>query len=353
MKIDALASAMKIASMIPNSSSFRPLYKSVEFGPKSIRVCSEFGNLEICFEAGLDEPVLLDCEAVDVIVRRLPLYGEVFFEKQGGRVRWTTDSRSGYLHVVQQEHEIPKLSHSSYPWKPPDRFGDALVFASSSIQAASVSFGRYGVVIEPRGEILRLVSTNGISMSVVVVPAPGHVIQDRTTLRPPVPEILVGLLGLHPNLVMDVTEKGIFLEDCELRAHLPLSSPLETDLCGLADKYSGGNIRVEIDAAAAKEFLSVAKALTDKHSDSIVQIRAEAGNLILQHKSVASSTEEYLLARGLDSSTDYAPVSFPVTLFVVPLADVNTLILDYLPEKVLILHQDEPTLEFSYIIGGG
>jgi hypothetical protein len=352
MNVGAFASAMKAVSMISNQSSLSTLYKSVEFAPESLRACSEFGNLEISFETGLDEAVLLDCEAVNVILRQLPSHAEILFEKKENRVRWTTDARSGSLHVVQQDREIPELSNSSYPWKPSARFGEALVLAASSVQAASVSIGLYGLVIQACGQVLRLVSSNTISASVVVIPAYGHTIQDRITLRPPVPKMLARLLGSHPKLMIDVSERGVFVEDEQLRGHLPAGSPLDHDLCQLADKYSIGSTRVQIDPLAIKEFLSMAKGLAGKLTDSTVQIEVKAGNLILHHQSSVSRTQEYLAAQRLDPSIHFDPVAFSADLLAVPVDHVDTLILDYLPEKRLILHREESGLQYTFIIGG-
>jgi len=349
MRVGLLACAVKIASKVVNPSSFSPIHRCIELGPNCVRACSEYGTIQIPVETELSEPALLDCVAVGAVIRSLGQYEEVYLHSEGNRVYWSNDNAHGHWDVVKEDNQIPAISHSSFPWKPPDSFADALLLASSAVDAASVSIGIYGLVIERRGKLLRLVSSNSISLALAVVPGEGYPTRDRITIRPPIPSILASLLRLYPDLMLDVTRDGIFVEDDQVCCQLPLSPPLDHDLFAVADRFSTKKITAEIDPAAVKRFLLRAKALTNRHMSSVVELRIEAGNLILLHKAFTSRTEEYLLADGIDPSASLAPLLLPIELMTVPLEHVDTVVLDHLPQGVLVLQREHPT--FEYVLG--
>jgi len=359
MKVHDLRSALSVVSLISNPSSLAHVYKAVEFSRDRIRACSEFGNLEIAFEIGLDEPVLLDCEAIDAVVGSLPEDAEIFFSGEDNKVYWNTDDGAGYWEVVEQEDmTIPPLTHNHHPWSPPNSFAEALLFTSSLVTAATMSFELYGLVIEPDGELLRVASTNAISHALAVVPGEDYPMEERITLRPPIPATLASLLRLYPDSLLDVTVGGIYVINDQLRCQLPVSPPLDRDLFAIVDEYSSTKITARIDAVAVKRFLSRAKALD---TDSLVDLKVQRGTLILRHKvrsetlilqrkSTGAGAEEYLLLDGLDPSLTFSSASFVVEQMIIPLENVDLVALDYLSENTLILMGEEPT--FHFIICG-
>lgn len=350
MKARSLSAICKIANRISNPSSLTSLYRSLELGPETIRCCSEFGNIEIYTEStGLSDKVLLDCSAVMAIAKTLPSDGEIVFNQQPARVDWSCDSAKGHLNLVQTDYAVPKITHDNFPWAPPPDLGNALLLASCACQAAAVSFGLYGVSIEPSEDKLHFMSCNSISLASSVVDL-GTYPGKKVSIRPPVPGIIAALLSASANSAMDVTEDGIFINGDGLMAHLPLGTKLDHDLKEMSQKFKTGKEVAKINSGAVKKFIARARDLTDKKAAFNIALKVEQGKLILAHSGISSSTEQWMLAEGLDPKIKYESRSFPADMLLLPLEYISDVVLDYIPEQQLVLKGSNP--EFLYVVGG-
>lgn len=354
MKAKDLSTIVKIASNISNASSLTSLFRSIELGPNSIRCCSEFGNLEIVVEAtGLQEPCLVDTDSFMAIVSSLPQSEEVTFKPTPTKIDWVCGSAKGHLGIVQTDHKVPKLSHQNFPWTPPPNFANALILASTACAAAAVSFGMYGITVEPDGDVIRMMSCNTISLAATTVENKDFP-TTKITLRPPVPGIIASLLDTCPCTFDFVTEgdnKGIFILGNGLMAQLPLGSNLDHDLKAISEKFTTSNHVAKINSASVKKFITRAKSLTDKKSNFLVSLKIEEGKLVLSHSAIASSTEEYFLADGLPADITYQPVELDADMLTLPLSYVQDIVLDYLPQQQLVLKGTNPN--FLYVVSGG
>jgi len=351
LKVADLFAVTKLASRISNASSLTPLYRSIELSKEMLRCCSEFGNLSIAVsDTGLTSPVLLDGTAVLAITNSLPGDAEITLAPQENKVNWKCGNVKGTLNIVFSEHSIPELNHENYPWTPSADLANALVLASSAVAASAVSIGLYGIQLEVDNETLWLISSNSVSLASVKIPK-GSFPVDKITIRPPVPGVLATFLTTCPNCVVDITEQGIFVQGDWLKAHLPVSIPLEHDLKKIVAEYPLATQTALINNAAVKLFVNRARALSDKNAFFTVGICIEEGKLILRHASIASTTEEVFLCENLDEKLTYPLASLPADLLAVSLGHVKTAVFDYLGTSRLILKGDNP--DFTYIISGG
>ena len=363
MKVSDLNAVIKLASNISNKSSITSLYRSIELGAELLRCCSEFGNMEIAVpNTGLTAPVLLDGAALQGITGSLPAGGEITLTPNNGKIDYKCGNAKGSLNIVISDHRIPQLNHTTFPWSPPPELANALVLASSACTAAAVSVGLYGIVLEPEGDKLRLLSTNAVALASVVIdkgtfPELSDAFLDPTTkrkkvtLRPPVPAVIAAFISSCPNCTLDVTTDGIFIQGDWLRAHLPVSSNLQHDLKELADKYTLCTQSATINSAAVKMFIGRARALSDKNAFFLVALSVENGTLTLKHASIASTSEEIFLCEGLDPALNYKSVEIDAEMLRVSLPFVTNAIFDYLGESKLILKGTSP--EFKYVVSGG
>lgn len=363
MKVSDLNAVVKLASKISNQSSLTSLYRSVEISKELLRCCSEFGNIEIAVpDTGLTSPILIDAAAIQAVTNSLPAGADITLTPTEGKVSWKCGTAQGTLNLVFSEHTIPQLDHASFPWTPSEDLANALILASSACQAAAVSVGLYGIVLEPVNDKLRLLSTNAVALASVTIdkgtfPELGDFFFDPTsetkklTLRPPVPGVLATFISTCPNCTLDVTADGIFIQGDWLRAHLPVSVKLEHDLKKIADEYTGSAQVAAINNAAVKLFITRARALADKNAFFTVGVKLEAGKLILSHNSIASSSEQWFLAEGIDEKLNYESVNIPADMLLVSLPHVKNAIFDYLSQSKLILEGTEPS--FRYVVSGG
>jgi hypothetical protein len=350
MKTKTLSAVMKIVSRISNPSSLTSLYRSIEVNSVGVRACSEFGNIEIFTDnTGLKETALLDCGALSAIAGTLPSNGEVVFDEQPSKINWSCDSAKGHLSRVQTDYTVPQIKHENYPWAPPEDLGNALVLASSACQAAAVSFGLYGIVMEPDNNKLHIASTNSISLASTTVDLGSYPAQ-KVTLRPPVPSIIATLIAATKNPTLDITTEGIFILGDDLKAHLPLGVALDHDVKQMSDKYVGGKQIAKINSDAVKKFIKRAQSLTDKKATFNIALKIEEGKLILNHIGISSSVEEWMLADGLPTTVKYESRSFPGDMLVVPLDFIQDVVLDFLDSQQLVLRGSKP--EFLYVVSG-
>lgn len=359
MKVSTLNSVAKLASKISHAASLTALYRSIELNSNSIRCCSEFGNIEIVTdETGITSPVLLDTAALITVTGTLPQDAEITLTPLEGKIRWQCGAAGGNLNIVFSEHAIPSITHANFPWKPSTELANALILASSACQAAAVSVGLYGIVLEPEGDKLRLLSTNATALASVTIEkgdfpnlvSPANE-TGKVTLRPPVPGIIASFISTCPNCELDVTNDGIFIKGDWLLAHLPLAISLEHDIKEMADKYPSNTQTAVINSSAVKQFVNRARGLADKNAFFTVTVKVEAGNLLLAHAAIASSTEEIFLCSGLDTSLSYDSVPLPADMLLISLPYVKSVCFDYLKDKILVLRGTEP--QFDYVIGGG
>lgn len=354
MKGKTLTSVCKIAGRISNPGSLTSLYRSIEIGPNTIRCCSEFGNLSLIVEStGLENPVLINTLELTAIAISIPPEAEVTLEEKDNRLHYFTASPTGAdqgtLSFVQTDYSVPVITHKNFPWTPPADFADALLLASSACQAAAVSLGLYGIVIEPVGDKLNFMSSNTISLALSTVEK-GSYPAGKITLRPPVHGIIASLLTAYQGATMDVTDDGIFILGDGVMAQLPLGQNLDHDLKSYADKFTSSAEVAKISSSAVKKFITRARSLTDKKSTFNVSLKVESGKLVLMHEGISSTTEQWMLAEGLDQSINYESKSFPADLLITPLEYIQVLVLDYLKDAQLVLKGESP--HFTYVIGG-
>ena len=351
MLAKTFASYVKITNRLSNPSSLTSLYRSIELGNTQIRCCSEFGNFVIDIEpTGLSEACLLNTQDVVGVATSLLGDEEIRFTKKDNQVRWKCGKASGHWNLVNQDHQIPKILHDKFPWEPPVDFSDALLLASSACQAAAVSIGLYGIVIEPTNDSLRLISSNTIALASASVAKDGYPYSTKITLCPPVPVILAILLNTFVECKLDITGTGLFVQGDGLTAQLPIGEPLEHDLGQIADNFQKEEHTAKVNSASIKKFLSRARSLADRNVSFTVGLKVEEGKLILEHKSIASGSEEYFLAEGLEDTVSYKSVQLPADMLFIPLQATDTAVFDYLADGRLILKGLKP--EFIYIVGG-
>ena len=350
MTAGTLLDICNIAQRISNSGSLSSLCRSIEIGSEKVRVYSEYGNMELTIDkTGITNPVLLDTSALNAVCKYLPSNSEIEFDEKPNKLNWKCGNASGSLNYVMTDDEIPTITHKDYPWTPQENLGAALILAGSACQMAAVPFGLYGIVIEPDGQKLRILSSNSTSMASSTIEK-GNYPFEKITVRPPVPEIIANFVDQCPNCKLDVTQNGIFIKGDWLSAHLPLGVTLDRDLCEIADKFTGTDTVAQIDNSAIKKFIGRAKLLSDKNVSFTVSLKIEKGQLILSHSGISSSTEEFFLASGLDETLSYSTVALPADLVVIPLQYVNKIVLDYMNDKYLVMRGENPG--FVYIIGG-
>lgn len=350
MKISALKSAMKVVSMITNSSSLVPLYRSVELSPGRMRACSEYGNLEIAMECDLPRPVLIDCAGVNSVIKTVPSEGDLHCELKGDRICWSSKTSTGYWLRVEQSHQIPLISHPHHPWSPPDDFADALMLAGSAVQSATVSVGLYGIVIEKWGQQLHLASTNDWGLALATM-AGADFPTRKITIRPPVHKVLSALLRVCPDAALDLTDDGIFFLSDSIRAYFPASPPLEHDVIGFAHRYARGMKVIDIEASAVQQFITRAAGLKGKQDGFHVKVGLERGNLTLALQTESARTDEYLIAEHIHAGV-FTPIVIDGTWLRIPLQHVRSVVLDYLSENVLVLRGDEHSRMFQFVISG-
>lgn len=350
MKAGILSSLTKLATKISNPSSLTSLYRSIEIDVARVRCCSEFGNIELTTDpTGLTKAFLLDTSSVLTQVINLPPDADVTLTEEENKIVWKCGNAKGHWNVVHTDYPIQELTHEGYPWLPPKNLPEALLLASSACQAAAVSYGLYGIVMEPDGDKLDFFSSNSIALAATKIDLNGYA-GGKATFRPPVPGIIAALIRTCPNVMMDVTVDGIFLKGDWLKAHLPLGTNLKHDLKATYLKYDKADHTASINNVAVKKFITRARGLLDKNSSFTVKLIVEEGKLSLSHSGIASSTEEFFMAEGLPADIVYQGVDLPADMLLMPLEFVSTIVFDYMDQKQLVLKGIDP--EFTYILGG-
>lgn len=372
MRVGTLTQVVKLASKFSNSSSLTPLYRSVELRDVSIRCCSEFGNIEIFEPTGLKDSCLLDCESLTSIVASLPQDSEFVMDQKSHRLEWACGDAKGHLNYVQTDATTTKINHPSFPWKPEFAFGDALLLAKSACQMAAVSIGLYGISIEPNGSKLHLLSSNSISLAMSTVDK-GAFPAGKIVVRPPVPEIIAYLMrffakdietvdtegkkkreriqSLEFDIVADGGKNdGIYILGDQLVAVLPLGRELDHDLKKMAEQFPLTKEVAKINTYEVRKFISRARNLAEKNSDFKIAVKIENGKLVLSHEAIASSTEQWMIAEGMDATQSYDLVSLDGDLLMLPLEFVTVADFGYLKDKQIVLRGENP--EFMYVVGG-
>jgi hypothetical protein len=351
MQVEKLQKAAKLLSTIINDASPTVLYRSVELSETSVRATSEYGNIEVFLEdTGPKEPFLFVGAAFCDVVNSLPKDAELTMSREGNQIAWKCGRAKGTWISQPIKDSLPLIQHDSFPWTPSPELQKALDLGASSCVAAAAAIGLYGVIAKVDGEILRFLSSSGGNFSMASIDKAGYPGGDFT-LRPPTPKTLSSLLSAGENVTMDITAEGIFILSDGFVAQLALAAPLEGNLVKIAKRFNAKACTVKIDPEGVKTFLIRARALTEKSTEAKVILKVEAGELLLEHRGIASSLEETFLAEGLDPSISFSSVALPVGGFIQALGHADTVTLDYLPNNVLVLSGENP--DFVQIISSG
>ncbi len=353
MKVKNLTSALKLINKISNHSSLTSLYRSVELQEDFARAISEFGNIHVLLAetTGLKNPVLIETQALLSISSSLSPESDINLEEKVNHIAWDCkkDEAKGKLNFVVTDHTIPEIDHTQFPWTPPKEFGKCLNLATSACQAAAVSFGLYGISVEPVDDKIHMMSSNTISLAATQIDK-GDFPDKKFALRPPIPSIISSILEACPTSTIDICDDGIYIRGEFLLAHLPLGVNLDHDLKAIADKYTCTNKVIAVNSPSVKRFVTRARNLTEKQVSFTVSLKIEEGKLLLEHKGISSSSEQYFIAEGLDATLNYQVVSLPADLLMLALENVDRVVCDYLDQKQLILRGSNP--DFLYVIGG-
>ena len=329
-----------------------PAFRGVELGQDEVFCHSECGKIVVKTEkTELAERCLVSASALNAVLNSLPENGDIKFELKDALL-WKCNSSKGSLSKIFSETPIPDLNlhDGDYPWLPDKTVAEALVLASAACQQASVSIGAYGVVLYNREDKLRIMSSNSASLAEASLPAKDYPPIDCVTVRPPIPNTLAAIIKYcDPEIAVDVTSDGIFVLGKDVMAELSLSLPLSVDLFAVSGKYTERKHVTKVKSEEIRKFLVRANALVDKH-DATVILGVEEGQIKLEHKGVAGSSEEYFLADGLDPSISFTGVQLPIYLVATALRGIDSVVLDYLTDKVLVLTGSSP--EFKYVISG-
>jgi hypothetical protein len=350
MKVADYKKTSKIVEYVANNASISQLYKCVELGPESIRVCSEFGNVE-CFheKVNLSNPTLVLASAWLGVIQSLPAEAELQLEETDNVINWKCGDASGHWTTVVPNGTIPFIEHEKFNWAPHSQFVKAMDLGSSACQASTVTTGLYGLLVQVKNGKLRMMSSNNVSFAMAEVDKTGYE-GPSITLRPPVPTILGKLISSSSQALVDICETGIYIMSPWFVAHLPLSTPLEHDITKIVESFSDIKIPTKIDSAAIKNFLVRVQSLADKGIPIYITFKVEAGKMMLEHTSTAASTEEYFLAGDLDPNLSFKTIKLPHSLLKSSIEHVNSVSLDYLERNVLVLKGEDP--DFTHIVGG-
>lgn len=353
MQVGKLRSAMDVVTAISNTVSLTPLYRSVQLGPQYIRAVSEFGNVEIMEGVtGLTDTVYVETTAFNTVISSLNRSSEITVELNGTSLAWKAGEARGHWQTVQQEHKIPAIDHTHYPWKPTKEFPEALLIAASACMSSAVSMGLYGVELSFEEGKLKMISSNSIALAYTEIDA-GEINDPnlkKLTLRPPVPAILAKLFAVSKEVFMDVQQDGLHFRSEYLAAHLPVATDLAHNLRAILAKFPSSEYIAGVNTTALKTFLSRARALADKKQTVQIGLKVTGGKMVLEHRGLTSSSEEYFLAEGLETTASFDSVSMPLDMLLTPLEHVDGVILDYMTQKTLVLVGAD--YGFSYIVGG-
>ena len=352
MRVKEFSAAVKLASMVSNNYSMAPAFRGIQLFRDEVFCHSECGKIIVKIEdSNLSEKCLISSSALNAVLNSLPENGDIQFELKDSLL-WKCGTSKGSLSKIFSETPILTIDrhHEAYPWLPNKTVAEALVLASAACQQASVSIGAYGVVLYNREGKLQIMSSNSASLAEATLPSKDYPPIDCITVRPPIPNTLAAIIKYcEPEIAVDVTSDGIFVLGKDVMAELSLSLPLSVDLFAVSGKYTERKHVTKVKSEEIRKFLVRANALVDKH-DATVMLGVEAGQIKLEHKGVAGSSEEYFLADGLDPSISFTGVQLPIYLVATALRGIDSVVLDYLTDKVLVLTGSSP--EFKYVISG-
>lgn len=351
MLVKDLHEVVKLGARVANDYSLAPISRSIMVGKSSIRVYSEHGNLAVATEdSGLTAACWVEAKPLEAILNSLPDKSEIVLENTGAALKWKCGKAKGDLAIVPTNGEIPFPEHENFPWIATKELGVAFELAAIACQAATVSLGIYGISIGSTEDgKVRLASSNSNSLAETQIVCNYILPNSGITVRPPVPAILSNIIQREENLALDINENGIFCLSDNLVGQFPLSQRLTKNLFEIADQFPTSAVKVKIDGDTVRKFLNRATALVDKHATNIV-LGIENGAIKLEHKGAAASSEEYFLAEGLNAQQNFEGVTLPISLMAAALRGVDTAVLDYLSQKVLILEGSNP--QFRYFISG-
>jgi len=350
MNVNELNAIVKITSRFSNRSSLSTLYRSLELSDTTLRLQSDWGNIEMSIPpTGIKSPSLIDAVALGTL-STYPPEAEIEFTEKDNKIYYRIGRARGCWDLVSCDHKIQKLKHDVFPWAPPEHFADALRVASSACEAAAVSAGLYGIVIDPKFGKLNIMSSNRTALAAATIDGKDYPVEHAVTLRPPIPKLIALILDSFRDCMMDVSEKGVYIRGDGIKAFLPFAAGLEQDLGHVADKFQSHTTEIQVDSIAIKKFITRARALTDRKVSFTVGIKIEKGQLILQHRGIASEMEEEFIAEGASEDINYNSISYSADMLLEPLEYVQSIVLDYLPNQQLVLRGKDP--EFIFVVGG-
>lgn len=352
-----LQEALKLAQLICNPLSLSPLHRAIELSPGWIRASSEFGSIEIGV-LDLEVSALVDGQNLCSVLLSLDTEDKLYLNTSASSLHWRSGAALGQLNFANVEQGMPRdlaQDDAILVWTPPPGFAEAMELAASACTAAAVSMGLYGIemLVRPAEKAVVLRSSNSIALACSSVGGsfePADAYARQYVLRPPVHKILATLAVAGSENLLMFGERTITVAGESFTAVLPVAAALEHDLGKIMHKFENAEKVVQIDKAGIKKFLMRARALADKRQSTSVHLRVNEGRLILEHKGVSSSSEEYFLAEGLEQTENFNTITLPLDMLLAPLEHTDYVIFDYQDRNTLLLAGDD--YDFLYILGG-
>lgn len=340
--------------LLVNKNALSPLYRSLELDTNTIRGCAGYGMLEVTGEFGLPEGTFyVDATSFIAVINSLPADKEVEFNlEDGGVLAWECGSAKGKLALlkISEMPRIPAKEQHEGCWHPTEEFVSAIKLGMLSCGNESLaSIGMYGVVIDTTEDICVYASDN-VTVSCAFVAEAKVTAPDLMTFSPDAIKLLTAILTPDDEAAfIEFSKDGIYYQDGFVRAQVKQLAPIKENIAGILAEFSTGDTVATLPVERIQAFIKRINALAESRKSNYITLQASNGKLAMSFSDGLAATEEYYLVDDL-VVPDLPPVKLDAVKMGRALAHVNSVILDHIERKVLVLQGDDPV--FQYIISG-
>lgn len=345
MKSDDLSKLLSPFKHVALRSAQAPKYKVIELAPGYIRACATHGLLELLVETGVPNSIYVDTNLFLAVIQSLPPGQEVGLASEGNVLEWNCGQAKGRLACVP-EVDMPAI---------PDPHGsgdvtskamaEALEYGSLSSNPTAIGSDKtHGVVIYTSDDDSVVCSTDSttISMSSIGM-SYSKLLPEILTLPPPGADLLAAVID---DGYIEFDEKhGLIYRDKAISCMVKPIRPLNINIRDMCSKFNERTSTTPIPQDRITAFVRRVTALTENRRDARVTLEADNGQIVFSFSEGIVSSDEYFLA---EVQQNFPPVSVNAVKMAQALPHVHTLVLDYMPESVLVMIGDALT----YLVSG-
>ena len=336
-----------------NKNALSPVYSTIELTPTRMYGCSAYAMMEVHGDIGINKSCFVNAATFITVIDSLPERGDVTLVVTEGSLNWKCGRARGKLALVKLDTEMPKINRrmdKNNAWKVDRLFSKTLQLGAISCDNNSLSsVGMYGIVVDNRKYTTIYSSDNTTVSACRLGEYNVEQMPDMFTL-PPEGAMLLAAVCKNGGTA-EFSDTDVFYYNEGVKVLIRYSMPLRHDISKILERnLVSEDMVVQLPEGRMEAFMKRVNAIAESQRHATVSLHVKKDRISLSFDEGTAASDEYYVVTGLEPTKGMDAVHMSAAKVARALAHVNTVVLDRLADRVVILRGDAPL--YYYIVAG-